>query len=274
MKILRFIITAITLQVVCQGQLTAQVVGINTKTPLQLLHIDGKKNTTSTTTDIDIEAGDDVVITNTGKVGLGILNPTHKLHVDSRSKSNPTLPAAGFRLQDGSEAANYALTSDANGFASWAPIDFSGYTIIPYQRKEVVFSTTSGLGSIYVYSGLYIDFPEPGKYLISIGAKVETERTGSEQAIFGILKPSSNPADPGVYNGAYPVLFSCPDTRNQNRIILCQEIEITATTLRAYFILEYFNTSYTAIGSVFTSWGNGGIPPEAHRTGGSFVKIN
>lgn len=274
MKTLRFIATIIIAQMSYTSLTVAQSVGINTNNPLQLLHIDGKKNTTTSTTNSDEEIADDIVITNTGNVGLGILNPTNKLHIDSRSKSNPTLPIAGFRLQDGSEAPNRALTSDANGFASWIPVDFTGYTIIPYERKEVTFSIPPGLGSIYIYSGLYIDFPVPGKYLISIGAKVETNRTGTEQAIFGYLKPSSNPSDPESYSGAFPVLVSNPSTRNENRIILCQEIEVTAGALRAYFILEYFNTNYTADGNIFTSWGNGGLPPEAHRTGGSFVKIN
>jgi hypothetical protein len=274
MKILQFIITAIVVQVLCSTQLLAQVVGINTDTPRHLFHIDGKMNTTSSTADGDEAAADDIVITSLGRVGVGILNPTTKLHVDSRSKTNPTVPVSGFRLQDGSEAPNHVLTSDADGFARWSPVDFSGYRVIPYERKEVAFSAQSGSGSTYIYSGLYIDFPEPGRYLVSIGAKVETNRTGSEQAIFGFLKPSPNIADPNVYQGAYPVLISNLIQRAENRIILCQEIEVTASFLRAYFILEYFNTSYTASGSIFTSWGNGGIPPEAHRTGGSFVKIN
>lgn len=273
MKILQYTIAIIIAQLLLVSTIKAQLVGINTTKPLQLLHIDGLSNTTSTTTDTDVEAADDVVISSSGRVGIGLINPTTKLHIDSRDKTNPSLAVSGFRLQDGSENPNYALTSDAYGFAYWAPVDFSGYTVIPYKRIRADFTAASSLGSSFIYSNLYIDFPSPGRYLISIGAKVETNRSGMFQAIFGMLRPSSNVTDPARYDGAYPVLVSNPST-TEARIVLCQEVEITAGALRAYFILEYFNTSYTGSGEIYTSWGNGGVPPEAHRTGGSYVRIN
>lgn len=257
--------------------LSAQVVGINTHNPLRLLHIDGGANTTASTSDSDIEVSDDVVIDNTGRVGIGLLNPVVRLHIDSQDKLNLSIPVAGFRLQDGSEAEDYALTSDTNGFAHWAPVDFSGYTVVEYQRVRSEFTEPSASwASTVVYSNLYIDFPAPGRYLVSIGAKLELTRTGTTQAIFGLLSPSNNSSDyfTSMYTGAYPVLASNQTQLAQIRIILCQEIEITASSLRAYLMLEFFNTDYSNTGYFYTSWGNGGVPPEAHRTGGSFVRIN
>ncbi|MGB1268749.1 MAG: tail fiber domain-containing protein [Flavobacteriaceae bacterium] len=46
-----------------------------------------------------------------GRLGIGVVNPTHNLHLVGTS------PA--FRLQDGNEALNRVLTSDASGNATW-----------------------------------------------------------------------------------------------------------------------------------------------------------
>lgn len=259
------------------SNLLAQV-GINIATPRRLVHIDGAGNTLASSTDISSEVADDVIIDNAGNVGLGLLNPTVKLHIDSRSKATPTVPISGFRLQDGSQALNYGMVSDANGFGRWASLDFSGYTIVNYRREKSEFTLPASSGSSIVYSNLYIDFPEPGKYLVSIGAKVEIMRTGTAQAIFGLLRPNNNPADyfnsVTQFKGAYPVSASYISSKEQTRIILCQEIEVVEGELRAYLMLEFAATDFSGAGEIYTSWGNGGIRPEAHRTGGSFVKIN
>lgn len=54
-------------------------------------------------------------LTDAGSVGIGTASPTDKLHV------NGTV-----RIEDGTQAAGYVLTSDANGVASWQPASGGG----------------------------------------------------------------------------------------------------------------------------------------------------
>ncbi len=50
-------------------------------------------------------------INGTGNIGIGNFAPDANLHV-----------TGSFKLEDGNEAANYVLTSDADGLASWQPL--------------------------------------------------------------------------------------------------------------------------------------------------------
>ena len=96
---------------------TGGLVGIGTNNPTGLVHIVGGTNYF----EIDghpnhlfiVEDGphpDDApfVIESGGNVGIGINDPTAKLHVNG-----------SFRLADGTQQNNYVLTSDANGNADW-----------------------------------------------------------------------------------------------------------------------------------------------------------
>ena len=55
------------------------------------------------------------------KVGIGITAPSTKFHIFGTNSS--------FRLQDGSEAAGYVLTSDVNGNATWTSSVAGGVTL-------------------------------------------------------------------------------------------------------------------------------------------------
>ncbi|TGN21340.1 hypothetical protein E4J94_17545, partial [Empedobacter tilapiae] len=65
-------------------------VGINTENPQQLFHTDGKSSaaTTNPTTGVPSVAQqvDDVVITNQGRVGIGVTTPTQSLDVNGRTR--------------------------------------------------------------------------------------------------------------------------------------------------------------------------------------------
>lgn len=80
-------------------------IGIQTESPLQIFHVDPKKDTNSTGT---IGYTDDVVIDNDGQLGLGIINPTAKLDIRGT-----------FRLRDGNQADGRVLITDNNGIAEW-----------------------------------------------------------------------------------------------------------------------------------------------------------
>lgn len=62
--------------------LTAQV-GVGTDNPQGVFHVDGQSNNPSNGNPNASEASDDVVVTNQGNVGVGIINPDKKLTIDS-----------------------------------------------------------------------------------------------------------------------------------------------------------------------------------------------
>lgn len=253
----------------------SQFVGINTTTPSRLFHIDAKGNNVAGVTDFSPLVFDDVVIDDNGNMGLGVLSPTAKLHIDSR-ENGVTTP--GFKLVDGTQMEGRALMSDENGFASWKHIDFSGYTVVKYEKVQVDFTEFQSSGTFVKYSGLYIDFPGPGNYLVSIGIRIDIQRPGAGYETWQAqFQPTSNPADWGTssrFVGSYPVIAYKRSGPAQSRVIMTQQIQIPEDSTRAYLMLTFYNMQYSDVGEIFTSWGNTDVPGEAQRTGGSYVRIN
>nr|WP_297163235.1 hypothetical protein [uncultured Dysgonomonas sp.] len=102
--------------IVCLACKVQAQIGINTESPMGVLHIDAKGNTSSST-----NVSDDVLIDKNGNVGVGTVSPTAKLHIDA---SGTGLPA--MRLSDGTEGLNKVLGSkDANGNMTWIAPPYS-----------------------------------------------------------------------------------------------------------------------------------------------------
>lgn len=97
------------------GLLQAQV-GVNTKTPYvnSVFHIDSKGNNSSSAAVTAIEAADDIVINSSGNIGVGTVNPTAKIHIDSSNESIKPI-----RIADGSQGINKYLFSDSEGKVTW-----------------------------------------------------------------------------------------------------------------------------------------------------------
>ena len=88
-------------------------VGINTFYPLGEFHVDGAKNNGNSPTPSILVQADDVIIKNTGRMGIGTIVPTTKVHIRS---------AAGnaFRLADGTQGEGRLLSSvNTSGEAVW-----------------------------------------------------------------------------------------------------------------------------------------------------------
>ncbi len=62
------------------ASLSAQV-GIKTSNPLATLHVDGASDNSATGKPNASQESNDVVVTPTGQLGVGIISPTVKLHV-------------------------------------------------------------------------------------------------------------------------------------------------------------------------------------------------
>ena len=129
-------------------------IGIQTESPLALVHIDSKKNTNPAGT---INTSDDIVVDNNGNVGVGILSPLAKLHIKTTSS------VRALRISDGTQGNTKILSSDALGNASWVNQPSSSgavYRLTGTTARKLPFSTISML--------LAMPITESGNYLVII----------------------------------------------------------------------------------------------------------
>lgn len=173
-------------------------VGVNTESPLQLLHIDAKGNTLSTSESTKV---DDVVVTSGGAVGVGKVNPASGLALDVSGNMNVSgsnfvegnmtiegnlSPASisirtlntsvklqlavenkdsVFRLADGSERAGHLLTCDTlTGDAYWQALRPMASTVTGKVNAGVPINTDSSPG-IEVTAGNNLSLT-PGKWMV------------------------------------------------------------------------------------------------------------
>lgn len=108
------LVFALLLTNLCYSQ-----VGINTKNPQGIFHVDPKGNTNGVN-----NVSDDLLIDSKGNVGLGTVSPQAKVHIKSGTKD---APEPGFLLNDGTQGATRVLTSDASGNASWVDSRATGF---------------------------------------------------------------------------------------------------------------------------------------------------
>lgn len=87
-------------------------IGVNTENPQSSFHVDGAKDNNITGVPTTPQQGNDFVLTSTGNVGIGKINPTNKLDVTSTT-------AGAIKITDGTQGEGKILTSDANGVGIW-----------------------------------------------------------------------------------------------------------------------------------------------------------
>lgn len=145
--------------------------GINTNKPQQLLHIDGAKDNKQlplSSAMID----NDVVVTNTGRMGIGEISPNVKMDIKSLSFGQ------GFRLADGTEGDGKMLTSiNSTGDANWKT----------RLQTKVVLSDGGGfngkISSDMAYINRQVDL-EPGRWFINTTLLLSTNTSGTKDKGF------------------------------------------------------------------------------------------
>ncbi|MBF0575584.1 hypothetical protein [Dysgonomonas sp. GY617] len=115
-----------------------------------VFHIDSKGDTYGSS-----NTSDDIVVLANGNIGIGTITPTQTLEVNTEGRP--------IRIDDGSAAKNFILTSDDNGVGTWKPKNIGdrveGFVSALNQKNGV------GLGTTFKYSGAYITIP-PGQWEI------------------------------------------------------------------------------------------------------------
>ena len=134
-------------------------VGINTKSPQGVLHIDPNENTSGTA-----NSSDDVIVTNDGKVGIGTVAPRTLL--DIQTGGTAAAPISGFRLEDGNQGeGNILVTTDNVGTATWknmVPVVSAQIKIVSPPFLNIGFNDTK-----YYSAPSYIDLPT-GRWAMNV----------------------------------------------------------------------------------------------------------
>ncbi|MGV0922004.1 hypothetical protein ACTS94_16905 [Empedobacter falsenii] len=130
-------------------------------------------------------AGTEVVATDAGNLGLGIVAPTTKLHVVSGGTT--TTPLSAVTINDGTQALNRVLTSDNNGVAKWSEITVTKVRGVMRPANSAIqligggagvttnnntISLTTTVATIdKIHLGSYIDL-DPGKWEVEANVLV------------------------------------------------------------------------------------------------------
>lgn len=143
-------------------------VGINTRSPQGIFHIDGRGDTNG-----NLNVSDDVSVDKYGNIGIGTTTPQKKLHIESST-------SGAIRIADTSQGAGKVLTSSLTGEASWIDIlgSWNGtitggnlpYTAALGERKIIFTSGTlskPGVGYIDIVNST-IAVPYTGSYRLTL----------------------------------------------------------------------------------------------------------
>lgn len=155
-KLIVLIVTVISVTVFGQ-------VGINTENPQQMFHTDGQKDNPATGTPTETQQLNDVVITENGQIGVGIIAPTEKIDVKGNiALSSDGNEASSIKFYENSENGSnkitvkapedfttdrnitlpsnepkngYVLITDASGNTSWGAVNPSVTTLASIALK-------------------------------------------------------------------------------------------------------------------------------------------
>lgn len=171
--------------------LSAQV-GINTKNPMGVWHIDPQGDTTSSSSGI----GDDIVITADGNIGIGTSTPTNKLSIVTTGANT------GLYLPNGASSGK-VLTSDPQGNAVWVS------SAVQYQT--VVYGSVNGQVQANSLQPSFAKINTLGYILIDKAKDIYGAAYGWDNANQQYIAPVT-----GVYRIAFQVYFQTRGNKGEN----------------------------------------------------------
>lgn len=171
--------------------LSAQV-GINTKNPLGVWHIDPKGDTTSPTSGI----GDDIVITTDGNIGIGTSTPPNKLSIVTTGANT------GLYLPNGASSGK-VLTSDPQGNSVWVS------SAVQYQTA--VYGSANSQIQVNALMPAFSKINTLGNILVDKAKDIYGAAYGWDNANQQYIAPVT-----GVYRIAYQVYFQTRGNKGEN----------------------------------------------------------
>ncbi|WP_294248178.1 hypothetical protein [uncultured Chryseobacterium sp.] len=185
------------------GSLTYAQIGINTQNPQSVFHVDGAKDNPVTGIPTAAQQLNDLVVTSSGKVGIGTNNPSGALDVQSQTggfvpprmttaqRNAISSPATGTMVYD--TTLNQFYYYSGIQWESLVPVAASA-RIFQIIRKnanqtiptadtsgDITFDTTSGQGTGVTVSGSSITLPA-GKTFLVTGYLAIASASGSTQS--------------------------------------------------------------------------------------------
>jgi hypothetical protein len=138
-------------------------VGILTDDPQGMFHVDPRGDTVVTPTDT-LNAGDDVIVTLEGNVGIGLLPEATSPHsLTLTGGGTPSAPHSPLRIEDGNQREGRILTSDANGRGTWKDLPAGFNTGRVYGLQGIPAMSISAPTTVFTFSA-----DVAGQYLFEI----------------------------------------------------------------------------------------------------------
>lgn len=122
-------------------------VGINTKSPRGIFHIDAQGDTPDIGSPSIAQMSNDIIVTIDGQVGIGTITPDSNSKLDINGK---------IKISDGTQSDTYKLISDATGKAHWDEVK-NNMTLVTTLGAGL---TTSLIAPVFTLpTGGWIDIP-------------------------------------------------------------------------------------------------------------------
>ena len=115
---------------------------------------------------------DALVILKNGNIGIGTSTPSYRLSVISST-------TGAIQIQDGTQAAGYILTSDANGVGTWQKTSVNSTSATLGAGVNIPYTTTGS----YLNTGSTITLP-PGKFSVTVSMLMTTGSASANNTSF------------------------------------------------------------------------------------------
>lgn len=157
-------------------------VGVNTTNPQGIFHIDAGKDNATTGTPTAAQQANDVVVTSTGRIGIGVISPTAKLQVASG-----TANTSGLKFDNFSSASPVSSGATLGIDSSGNVVTVQGSSFSPAFGRTVLGGTQTINADTINYNLFSFTLPTAGTYLITYSIRGELQVPGTSGWLVSFL---------------------------------------------------------------------------------------
>lgn len=238
---------------ICMG-LYAQI-GIMSERPQGVFMVDGAKDDPSSGTTTPAQIANNVYVSNNGQLSIGI----------TPSGSSSLLVGGPITIQDGNQAQDRLLVSDANGKAEWKSVGELTYINGYLHPTGVASGLYPNASNTNYQTGSYIDLP-PGTYAISLIMMARTAYLTKWNGVRSLWarmslsdSPSSLAASSDFINS---MLFSGNLYKGGVYVIIKGTLIMrnTTPTTKRYYLITWAPLGDTSLSNTLMYLGSGAFP--------------